>query len=514
MASIYRRKKGGCFYITYFVRPGQRKTLRACKDRAATEALARKLEADAMLRAKGVIDGKAEQYTKWETTPLADHVDAFEGVLHGRSVTAKYIKATVSYVRTLARACGFSTPAEIDAATVSAYVADLKRKGKGLRAINAEVGAFKSFTRWLVRAERMRTDPMVSVSNLNTRTERRHPRRALSDAEIVRLLDAAERGPRFRGFTGPERAMLYRLALETGLRASELGSLTPGSFLLGDVDQATVTVEAACSKHRREDVLPLRREMAEAVAAFVEGKEPQAVLFRMPDKPADMLKRDLKAAGILYRDASGRVADFHALRHTFITRLARSGVTPAVAKSLARHSTITLTMDHYTHTLMEDERSALDRLPALGPDGQERESARATGTDDVYPPGRASPDRQPPPPARSALSARRHPDRPGPARTCPDEGSRKKKGEVAQVVVNATTCAHSPAYVTGGAEGIRTPDLLIANQPLSQLSYGPTQAAHCTGPPGIFKTLPDPPRRALPARATAPSGAEASRRRR
>ena len=92
----------------------------------------------------------------------------------------------------------------------------------------------------------------------------------------------------------------------------------------------------------------------------------------MPDKPADMLKRDLKAAGIPYRDASGRVADFHALRHTFITRLVRSGVALAVAKSLARHSTITLTMDHYTHTLMEDERSALDRLPALAPDGQER----------------------------------------------------------------------------------------------------------------------------------------------
>ena len=32
------------------------------------------------------------------------------------------------------------------------------------------------------------------------------------------------------------------------------------------------------------------------------------------------------------------------------------------------------------------------------------------------------------------------------------------------MVVNATTCAHSPVYVRGGAEGIRTPDLLIANQ--------------------------------------------------
>lgn len=71
------------------------------------------------------------------------------------------------------------------------------------------------------------------------------------------------------------------------------------------------------------------------------------------------------------------MADFHALRHTFITRLARSGVTPAVAKSLARHSTITLTMDHYTHTLIEDERSALARLPELGA----KQSACATGTD-------------------------------------------------------------------------------------------------------------------------------------
>jgi integrase len=72
-----------------------------------------------------------------------------------------------------------------------------------------------------------------------------------------------------------------------------------------------------------------------------------------------------KSFFLAYRDASNRVADFHALRHTFITRLARSGVTPAVAKTLARHSTIVLTMDHYTHTLIEDERAALDHLPAL-----------------------------------------------------------------------------------------------------------------------------------------------------
>jgi len=225
------------------------------------------------------------------------------------------------------------------------------------------------------------------------------------------------------------------------------------------------------------------------VAALLEGRPTQAILFKMPDKPADMLKRDLKAAGIPYRDASGRVADFHALRHTFITRLARSGVAPAVAKSLARHSTITLTMDHYTHTLMEDERSALDRLPALAPNGQEREVARATGTDD------ASPERQSAPPARSAFAARRCPGTAAPGNTWQDgvlgsaTGGRDVNG------ARDATWHDLAIPNNGGAEGIRTPDLLIANQPLSQLSYGPTAMPNCTTFAPQFKpVVPHGPR--------------------
>ncbi len=55
-----------------------------------------------------------------------------------------------------------------------------------------------------------------------------------------------------------------------------------------------------------------------------------------------MLKGDLKAAGIPFKDSLGRQADFHALRHTFITNLARSGVHPRTAQTLARHSTMEL----------------------------------------------------------------------------------------------------------------------------------------------------------------------------
>jgi integrase len=78
-----------------------------------------------------------------------------------------------------------------------------------------------------------------------------------------------------------------------------------------------------------------------------------------------MLRKDLKVAGISYQDTSNRFADFHALRHTFITNLSNSGVHPKVAQVLARHSTITLTIDRYSHSLLEDQISAISKLPDL-----------------------------------------------------------------------------------------------------------------------------------------------------
>jgi hypothetical protein len=98
------------------------------------------------------------------------------------------------------------------------------------------------------------------------------------------------------------------------------------------------------------------------------------------DKTAKMLRADLDAAGIPYRDESGRVADFHSLRHAYITALAKGGVHPKLAQALARHSTITVTMDRYTHTLIGEQADALDALPDLST-GPEREAARATGID-------------------------------------------------------------------------------------------------------------------------------------
>jgi hypothetical protein len=57
--------------------------------------------------------------------------------------------------------------------------------------------------------------------------------------------------------------------------------------------------------------------------------------------------------------------DFHALRHTYISRLVASGANIKVAQELARHSTPTLTLGRYAHIQLVDQTRALGRLPSI-----------------------------------------------------------------------------------------------------------------------------------------------------
>jgi len=253
MASIYRRTKGGYYYITYHVRPGQRRTVKGSKDRAATEALARKLESDAMLRANGVIDPKADQYAKAETKPLmveddeenvtgghlADFYDALmaKGVTKGR---ADLVRTRVAKVLRLTKAEHIS---ELAPSAVQVAIDTIRKEGLSLQTCNDTLRAVKQFGRWLWRDGRTREHTLAHLTGYNVALDRRHDRRALTDEELARLIQTAEEGDAVLGMPGPERAMLYRLTVGTGFRAGELRSLTPESFEL-DAEPPTVTVEA------------------------------------------------------------------------------------------------------------------------------------------------------------------------------------------------------------------------------------------------------------------------------
>src|SRR3954464_8049079 len=82
-----------------------------------------------------------------------------------------------------------------------------------------------------------------------------------------------------------------------------------------------------------------------------------------------MLRADLADAGIPYvvEGPDGPLhADFHALRHSYITALGRGGVDLRTAQQLAGHSTPVLTA-RYSHRHLDDLAGAVEKLPDFIP---------------------------------------------------------------------------------------------------------------------------------------------------
>jgi len=385
MASIFRqrytvknadgktiRKQSKFWYIDYKTgADGQRKRVKGFKDKTATAQLAAKLEREAELADAGIVD----KYKAHRLRPLLEHLEDFRKSLGD---TTKHARCTYKAVKKAFDACKFYRWGDISASKFLGYLNTQKKEcDMSQRTFNAYVKAGKQFCKWAVQDQRAAESPLQHLK-CETITRRKRTRRALELDEIRGLLATTQAAPERFGLTGYERALLYRLAVETGLRASELRSLTVSSF---DFAARTVTVTAANAKNKREGTLPLRADTAAELQGFFAGKLPTAQAFKVPEKTADMLRADLAEAGIEYVDDSGRVFDFHALRGQCASLLAASGAHPKTAQTILRHSDVNLTLNAYTHTLRGQESEAVENLPDLSFAGGQ--SQRATGTDDA-----------------------------------------------------------------------------------------------------------------------------------
>jgi hypothetical protein len=210
---------------------------------------------------------------------------------------------------------------------------------------------------------------------------------------------------------GPERILLYRTAIETGLRSNELRGLTRISVVL-DGSQPFIRVKAANTKNRKDAQQFIQRDLAEQLRVHLASKTPTSRVFDLPD-PTDMaamLRVDLAAARrawlreclndldayvareqsdfLAEKDHDGKLLDFHSLRHTCGAWLAMTGAHPKVVQQVMRHSTITLTMDAYGHLSPGQEAEAIGRLESIM--GRASEQLAATGTDDPAPNARSA----------------------------------------------------------------------------------------------------------------------------
>ncbi len=417
MATV--RKRGRRYHARWVDEHGVKRERAAYTDRRESQRLADELEAQAARIRDGLVDPRDLALREHARTPVAEHIEAFGGRLTAKGGTPKHVDETLKRVRRLAAVVKGATLAEVspppaakraelakyEAAlsrwTAGAKLADLTADavqralrslvdhGSSHRTANAYRVAIKTFSRWCLTSGRLASDPLAGVSGFNPREDRRHDRRTLSTDELRRLIEAAHSGPPWRAMSGPARSLLYRLAVATGLRYSELQSITPASFDWR-AEPATVRVEAGYTKNGDVATLSIPPDLAGDLRPFAGAVADGEPVFHLADdRGATMLRGDLERAGIPYRDASGLVFDFHALRCQTATLLDAAGVSPRVAQRIMRHSTPGLT-DKYTRPRLADVEAAALSLPSLRPtDGREAVAA----TDGSPPPKGKTPGR-------------------------------------------------------------------------------------------------------------------------
>lgn len=404
------RKKSPTWWIRHYV-GGKRFKVKGYTDKKATENKAAELERRAIRLAEGIIEPSDVHGKK----PLAEHLADYVRYLTAKGNTAKHVAVTETRIRACLDGCRFVMVADVQPSAVLSFLDDLRKptevkgkktKGASIATANYYLVAVKGFSRWLWRDRRVPSDPLAGLAKLaNGETDIRHARRELSPDELGFLLDTVARSKRaFRYLSGMDRHVLYVTAAGTGLRTGELASLTPTSFDL-EATPPVVRVQAANTKNKKEAELPLTAEVADILRGYLAGRPDDAPVWPgtwSNAASAKMIRLDLKEARkewlqsfqdarqraeaeagdfLAYRDAAGGVADFHSLRHLFVSRVVRSGATPKVAQELARHCDVRLTLGRYAHVALHDLTAAVDALPDLLQPSREREALRLTGTD-------------------------------------------------------------------------------------------------------------------------------------
>jgi len=392
---VHQRSK--TWWIQFRDHTGARKKIRGLADRRATEKIesrivdlvhARACGATASPELRRWCDGLPEQLRETlagldlldrrqiaAAKPLTDHLDSWKDHLKAKGTGARQIDEVHRRAKRVVDACGFKTLAAVAAEPVERCLRKWRESkdkdgnpdGIGARTSNHYLQGIREFMGWTVRTGLAVEDPLRVLRPMNAACDRRRERRALTPDELRALLTVAETAAEFEGVPGKTRAVLYRVAAETGLRFGELRALVVADLDLADEQRASVRVRAAAAKNRRDARLPLRPGAAEALKNLVDKALPMASVFGIKawSKGADAIRADMALAEIPEKDAAGRVVDFHSLRVTFATNLARARVPLQLAQRLMRHSDPRLTSSVYTILTADDERDAVAALPQL-----------------------------------------------------------------------------------------------------------------------------------------------------
>ena len=236
-------------------------------------------------------------------------------------------------------------------------------RSSSARTRNARLAAIRSFFRFVAMSE---PELLLHCQKVLAMPSKRYDRRTveyLDRAEIEAVLAAPDRST----WTGRRDHALLLLALQTGLRASELVNLRRADLVTG------VGAHIRCrEKGRKERSTPLRRQTVGVLEAWLKERgggvdDPIFPTIRGSRLSRDALERLMRrhadvAARTCPSLASKRVSP-HVLRHSTAMELLHHGVDQAVIALWLGHECVETTQV-YIHADLRLKERALARVTA------------------------------------------------------------------------------------------------------------------------------------------------------
>jgi integrase/recombinase XerD len=261
--------------------------------------------------------------------------------------------------------------ADLDAPTIGAFLDHLEHgRGNSTRTRNARLAAIHSLFRYA--ALRHPDDAAVIQRVLAIPPKRYHQAiiTYLTDPEISALLTAPDQGT----WTGRRDYALLATAIQTGLRASELTSLT-----ISDVHLGTGAHISCTGKGRRQRITPLTTTTAAILKAWIteRGGLPADPLF--PTRRGAPLSRDALERRVARHTATAaptcpslaeKKTSPHVMRHSAAMRLLNAGVDTTVIALWLGHASVATTQIYVHADLALKERALARTTPQGTPPGR------------------------------------------------------------------------------------------------------------------------------------------------
>ena len=314
--------------------------------------------------------------------PYSQALDSWLDDLRRLGRDDEYTRNMGRLVRKIAEGCGWTSLASIRSDRVGEWLSDIRQNGltdqKGVRkkqlpsdrtVIKVRSESARAFLNWCIgrRPPYLEENPLAGIKKAR-KFKRVRLRRAVSEVELGRLVKVSDRWCSVYRVAGPHGAEEGRIASApmAGLPARGRQALDTAQ---GGGDQGAegrpYPPGRGCLRRIEEDATP----------------RPGAAGPVCPSLPSlKQFKRDLKAAGIPYRDDQGRQFDFHALRYCFCTMLAVRNVPIRTAMELMRHRDMRLTVQIYTDCGQLDLEGAVGSLPVLTADSDAEHLFQAGNT--------------------------------------------------------------------------------------------------------------------------------------